>query len=121
VKIVINEVPLSKNKYVNLHWAKRRAYKDNIAWLIIGETVNRKYPTRDKATVIFDIYFKAKRRRDVANYLGGGLISWLDILVDKGFIADDSWDCIGQPIVNFNIDKENPRTEIIIKGLEVIK
>jgi hypothetical protein len=51
----------------------------------------------------------------VANYLGGGLISWLDVLVDKGLIADDSWDCIGQPIVNFNIDKVNPRTEIIIK------
>jgi hypothetical protein len=51
----------------------------------------------------------------VANYLGGGLISWLDVLVDKGLIVDDSWDCIGQPIVNFSIDKDNPRTEIIIK------
>jgi len=115
MKIIINEVPLSKNKYVNLHWAKRRAYKDEIAWLIIAETANRKYPHRAKATVTFDIYFKSKRRRDVANYLGGGLISWLDILVEKGLISDDSWDCIGQPIVTFNIDKDHPRTEIIIK------
>jgi len=115
MKITINEVPLSKNKYVNMHWAKRRAYKDNIAWLIIEKTMNKKYPTFKKAVITFDIYFKDNRRRDVANYLGGGLISWLDVLVDKGLIVDDSWDCIGQPIVNFSIDKDNPRTEIIIK------
>ena len=118
LKITINEVPLSKNKYVNMHWAKRRAYKDNIAWLIITEITNiknRSLNTLKKAVITFDIYFKDNRRRDVANYLGGGLISWLDVLVDKGLIADDSWDCIGQPIVNFNIDKDNPRTEIIIK------
>ena len=69
-----------------------------------------------KAKLTFDIYFKANRSRDVANYLGGGLIAWLDNLVSQNIIADDSYDVIGQPIVNFHIDKANPRTEIIIEG-----
>ena len=105
---------MSKNSYVNLHWSKRKAYKEEIGWLIMAEVANRKRPKHKKAKLTFDIYFKSNRRRDVANYLGGGLISWCDVLVDQNIIADDSWDCIRQPIVNFYVDKENPRTEITI-------
>ena len=116
MKITINEVPLSKNEYINLHWAKRKVYKDGIFWLIEGELANRKRPKYNKAKITFNIYFKSNRRRDVANYLGGGLIAWLDNLVSQNIIADDSNEVIGQPIVNFHIDKANPRTEIIIEG-----
>ena len=116
MKLIVNEVPLSKNVYVNLHWSKRKAYKEEIGWLIIAEVANRKRPKYAKARIAFNIYFETNRRRDVANFLGGGLISWLDVLVDQNIIADDSWDCIGQPIINFCLDKENPRTEIFIEG-----
>ena len=116
MKIIIVEVPLSKNKYVNLHWTKRARYKDRVGWLIKAEVANRKRPRYKKASVTFGIYFKTKRRRDVQNYLGGGLIAWLDILADIRVINDDCYDCIGQPIVTFNIDKDSPRTEIIIRG-----
>jgi len=109
-------VPLSKNEYVNMHWAKRKAYKDGIFWLIEGELANRKRPKYNKANIAFNIYFKTNRRRDVANYLGGGLIAWLDALVSLSIIADDNSDCIGQPIVNFYVDKARPRTEILITG-----
>jgi len=114
MKIVVPEVPLSKNKYVNLHWAKRRSYKNDISWLVmrgIAKKIKSKYK---KAKIVFNIYFKTKRRRDTQNYLGGGLIAWLDALVDHNIIADDCYDCIGQPVVNFYIDKDNPRTEIEI-------
>ena len=115
IKIIINEVPLSKNKYVNMNWAKRRKYKELISWKMMIISSEARSPNFKKAIIIFDIYFKTKRRRDVANYLGGGLISWLDALVSLCIIADDSHDVIGQPIVNFYIDKANPRTEIIIE------
>jgi len=114
IKIIINEVPLSKNKYVNMHWARRMKYKNDIAWLLCKKRALRR--TFYKATITFNIYFKTNRKRDVQNYLGGGLIAWLDELVDQDFIADDSYDVIGQPIVNFHIDRANPRTEIIIEG-----
>ena len=129
MKIIMNEVPLSKNKYVNLHWSKRREYKELINWLLVGgveeiqlepnELSKNSYPLK-KATVTFNIYFKIKRRRDIQNYLGGGLIAWLDALVDANYIADDCYDCIGQPLVTFNIDKDNPRTEIIITNVSLV-
>lgn len=130
MKIIINEVPFKNNSgkpnsrnykkgWLNLHWSERAIYKDMIKWLIYQKTYNDTNPNTilyKKAKVTFDIYFKVNQNRDIQNYLGGGLIAWLDALVDQNIIVDDNYDCIGQPIVNFHIDKDNPRTEIIIEG-----
>ena len=121
--IIIDEVPLSKNVYINMHWSKRREYKERIGWIIlefkkfeqsIKPDVYAELPYA-KAKINIDIFFKTKHKHDVANYLGGGLIAWLDILVDLQFIKDDSYECIKQPVVNFYYDKEFPRTEIRIE------
>ena len=121
--IIIDETPISKNKYVNLHWASRREYKERISWLIYEQKMfeksikPREYAELpyNKASINIDIFFKDKRKRDVANYIGGGLIAWIDCLVDLGYIKDDNYDCIGQPQITFNIDKDYPRTEIRIE------
>ena len=121
--IIIDETPLSKNSYVNMHWASRREYKEEISWLIYEQKMfeksikPREYADLpyDKASINIDIFFKDKRKRDVANYMGGGLIAWLDVLVDLQYIKDDNYDCIGQPQITFNIDKDYPRTEIRIE------
>lgn len=117
-------MPLSKNKYIKLYWSKRDIYKEMIGWLICEQRI--KFMKSDEiddigefaenVKITFDIYFKTNRKRDIQNYLGGGLIAWLDSLVDQQIILDDNSDCIGQPIVNFHIDKANPRTEITIEG-----
>lgn len=121
--IIIDEVPLSKNRYINIHWSKRAEYKQRIAWIIfefkefeksIKPSVYAELPYA-KAKITIDIFFKYKRKRDIQNYVGGGLIGWLDALVDLHFIVDDNADCIGQPLVNFCYDKEFPRTEIRIE------
>ena len=118
-------MPLSKNEYLKLHWSKRDINKNIISWLIVEQRMKLMNDPNfiddigdfaENVTIVFDIYFKVKRRRDIQNYLGGGLIGWLDALVDAEIINDDSSDCIGQPIVNFHIDKKNPRTEITIEG-----
>jgi len=116
-------VPLSKNVYVDFGYKNFRAirrkkneYKERIGWLMMLASSKEKSSMFNKATVTFDIYFKINRRRDKQNYLGGGLIAWLDALVSLSIIADDNADCIGQPIVNFHVDKNNPRTEIMIEG-----
>jgi len=116
-------VPLSKNEYLDFGYKKfaatkrkRAEYKERISWLIWEQKLKYAGDPYEKATVTFNIYFKVNRRRDKANYLGGGLISWLDVLVDLKIIADDNNDVIGQPIVNFHVDKANPRTEITIEG-----
>lgn len=124
--IIIDETPLSKNKYINMHWSKRAEYKERIGWIVlefkkfeqsIKPDVYAELPYA-KAKITIDIFFKTKHKRDIQNYLGGGLIAFLDILVDLHFIKDDNADCIGQPIVNFCCDKEFPRTEIRIERRE---
>ncbi len=106
-----------------MHWSKRAEYKERISWLIyeqktfeqsIKPSVYAELPYA-KATITIDIFFKYKRKRDIQNYIGGGLISFLDCLVDLEFIKDDSYEIIGQPIVIFNIDKDCERTEIRIE------
>ena len=103
-----------------MHWAKRKQYRELIEDLIGYKTVRMYYSNKNslpliKAKIIFDIYFKTKRKRDIQNYLGGGLIAWLDALVYLNIIEDDCYDCIGQPIVNFYVSKICPRTEITIE------
>lgn len=123
--IILDVVPLSKNKYVNAHWATRKRYQTEIAWLIKQYMLLQKSVEPDiykdlpfkKAKIQIDIFFKTHRRRDLQNYLGGGLIAWFDALVDLGFIVDDNYDCIGQPKVFFYYDNEFPRTEVLIEGV----
>jgi len=123
--IILDEVPWSKNKYVNSHWATRKKYKERISWLIyeqkaFGENNSQeeyKELPYKKARISIDIFFKTHRKRDVQNYEGGGLISWIDCLVDLGFIEDDCYDCIAQPRIFFYYDNDFPRTEILIEGV----
>lgn len=116
-------MPLSKNKYLDFGYKnhnaikrKRAEYKEIIYWLMYEQIHRLELLYYKKATITFDIYFKVNRRRDKQNYLGGGLISWLDAMVDLKIIVDDNANCIGQPVVRFYIDKDRPRTEILIEG-----
>ena len=125
--IIIGETPLSKNQYTNMHWGKRARYKQRIKQHMQCDLLYRNWHENsglngeyernwEKAQIKFDIYFpeKMKRRRDIQNYLGGGLISWIDNLVDLKIIKDDSVENIGQPIVEFYDEQDCPRTEITI-------
>ena len=124
--VIVNEVPLSKNQYVNLHWSKRKKYKAHImdqlqSWKEFEEATEeegyKELPYK-KARISITIFFKTHRKRDAQNYEGGGLISWIDCLVDLGYIKDDCWDCIKQPLITFDFDSEYPRTEISIEREE---
>ena len=123
--IILDECPISKNKYTNFHWSKRKQYKERISWLMFEAKAFGKSNEPEeyegipfkKATLTFNIYFKTHRKRDVQNYFGGGIISWIDCLVDLGFIKDDNYDVIGQPKVFFYHDKEFPRCEILIEEI----
>lgn len=120
MKVIIKTLPLSKNKFLNKCWQARGRYKKEISKEIYYEMLSQntyngiKAPFK-KAEVTFKIYFRTNARRDIANYLGGGLIAVLDSLVDLGIILDDNHNVIGNPKVEIYKDKENPRCEIIIE------
>lgn len=66
---------------------------------------DKPYP---KATVFLTYYFPDAIRRDPDNYAGKMI---LDGLVSGGVIVDDSFNCI-RLVLDGQIDRENPRTEI---------
>ncbi len=67
----------------------------------------------------FEITFYCKnRRKDKDNMLGGGLKFIFDGLVKAGVIENDGWKQVGRIIPHFEIDKENPRIEVILKEVE---
>ena len=116
--ITIKSLPISKNKYVNMCWQARGRYKKEVHkevyYSALSQDVWRaKY---NKAKITFRLYFKTNRRRDSANYSGGGIIAILDSLVDIGVIVDDNHKVIGNPIVELYVDKEDPRCEIEVVG-----
>jgi len=123
MKVIIKTLPLSKNKYANICWQARGRYKKDISKEIYYEMLsqnaynNIKTPLK-KAEITFKMYFRTNARRDSANYLGGGLISVLDSLVDLGVIVDDNHNVIGNPKVEIYKDKENPRMEIIVEEVK---
>ena len=65
----------------------------------------------DKAEVTIRYYFPDARRRDPDNYSGKFL---LDGLTKAGIIVDDSFQHITLKL-EADIDKKNPRTELLIK------
>ena len=117
MKIVINEIPPSNNKYMgNSHnFNDYRREKERWHWLIKGalNKVGKPKKPFEKALVQITYYFKDKRRRDPDNYSGKML---LDPLVREGILIDDSFSNITL-VLAAGYDKNEPRTEINIKGV----
>lgn len=116
--IVHNEIPLTKNQYFKQYnYVDRQKYEETLHWTIWKcEYDHNHYSKLDKARITFDIYFRTNRtNRKVGNYAEGGIRVWLRILSGKGFMRSDDYSCIGSPIVNLHVDKNNPRTEINIE------
>lgn len=118
VKITINEIPPSNNKYMgNSHnFNEYRREKERWHWLIRA-AINRAQKPKNplaRATVNITYYFKDKRRRDPDNYSGKML---LDPLVKEGILKDDSFDVVTL-VLDGRVDKHNPRTEIEIRSID---
>ena len=115
IKLTVNEVPPSNNKYMGNSNSYHIYRNDKKLWQqIIGYSANGKIPKKPfkKAEVTITYYFPTKHRRDPDNY-SGKLI--LDPLVRCGILEDDSFSNIVNLNLNGKYDKDNPRTEIIVK------
>lgn len=106
----------SLNSWTRWHWAKKNRIKkdwvEEIGWLVKTKA-KQKY---EKALVEIIYYFDNKHKRDKDNYAPKFI---MDGLVEAGVITDDNTDDI---FLNWKLkyDKENPRTEIIIKeGVDI--
>ena len=114
LKYIIPEIPPSNNKFIgrNMRWDyqdAKKAWADKIFFLCRPRPAE---PIK-KAVVAITYYFKDNRRRDPDNYSGKFI---LDGLVRSRIIEDDCFSCIDLKLVG-NVDKDNPRTEILIEGI----
>ena len=112
--ITIYDIPPSLNVIQNMHWMKRNSLKKMWHMLVYSAWVDSKKPKFDKVEVELTYYFKTKHKRDYDNYAGKWLLDGL-----KGCaIEDDNQDIVQSLTLNkFCHDKENPRTEILIKEI----
>ena len=67
----------------------------------------------EKAELQAKFFFKTQRRRDALNYMSM-LKGAIDGVVDAGLLVDDSYDYLTPLPPIFEIDKKNPRVELIL-------
>ncbi len=113
-KYSIAAIPPSNNKFIgkNQRW-QFQDEKKKWARIIQLFCVPRPREPLKKSRVTIIYYFKDKRRRDPDNYSGKFI---LDGLVRSRIIEDDCFSCIDLKLVG-DVDKENPRTEILVEGI----
>ena len=115
MKITVRAIPPSNNKFLgnsnsfNIY----RDEKQKWHWLIKSAITEKPKKPIEKAVVCITYFFPDKRRRDPDNYSGKFI---LDPLVREGVIQDDSFGHI-QLELAANVDKDKPRTEILITDL----
>lgn len=117
MKYTINDIPPSNNKFMGrgTRYVQSIQYheeKEKWEWLV-KVAVGRNKPKKPykKATVTLIYYFPTRHRRDPDNYSGKFI---LDGLVKAKVIEDDSFNHIDL-ILKGKVDKNNPRTEIVIQ------
>ena len=117
MKIVINDIPPSNNRYMGktYNYAVYQEEKKRWHWLIKASIKRAEKPKKpiEKAIVHITYYFKNKTRRDPDNYSGKML---LDPLVREGILVDDSFAAVTL-VLDAGYDKDNPRTEIEIRSV----
>lgn len=94
------------------HWASYSTMKkentEMVAWLAKGKGKFKK--------IDLEITWYCKdKRKDKDNIMAGGLKMILDGLVVAGVIKNDGWSEIGSINNHFEVDKDNPRVEVVLK------
>lgn len=121
MKLVIPDIPPSNNKFMGrnakgFHFVYQ---EEKRKWEMMVKAAVKKKPEKPfkRAKVKITYYFPTRHRRDPDNYSGKFL---LDGLTKLGIIEDDSFKNIRLELRG-EYDKENPRTEIELKEIEVKK
>ena len=93
--------------------ALKQKWKEFIRWFI--KTTGYSNLKIEKCKLKFIIYYKTNHRHDIDNSCQKFI---LDGLTESGFIVDDDSLHVTSITMECYVDKENPRTEIIVDILE---
>jgi len=116
--IIPGELP-TQNEMVNkskTHWNKYRDMKEKYEEMIIFYIEQQEIPFYE--SIHLDItYYRTNRRHDPDNIVAAKKII-LDAFQKIGVIENDGWKQVKGFTESWEVDKENPRTEIKIKKRE---
>lgn len=102
----INKWMIMKRPMMN---ALKQRWKEFICWFIRHEGYED--AKIDNCTMDFITYYRINRRHDVDNSVPKFI---LDGFAESGFIVDDDYKHLTKLSLACGIDKDNPRTEIIV-------
>ena len=102
-----NEIVAAAKAHYHKYNDMKRTNTELVSW------VANKIPNKKK--IFLDItWIEKNRRRDPDNIAAAVKFIW-DGLVEAGVIPNDGWNQNGGWKNNFEVDKDNPRIEVIIK------
>lgn len=107
---LMNQWMIMKRPMMN---ALKQKWKDFIKWFIENQGYSNLLI--EKCEMTFTTYYKTNRRHDVDAACPKFI---LDGFAESGFIIDDDCKHVTSLLLNCYVDKENPRTEIIVEILE---
>lgn len=107
---------LNLNNYRNAHYhtlnKAKVVYKELMLPILVG-SINT------PVSITYTLYPKSKRRTDIGNVLSIHQKFFEDVLVEGGYIPDDSYQHIPKILYLFGeVDPTNPRVEIVIEELQ---
>ena len=114
-RITIPEIPPSLNEILRWHWTFRSKEKKRWAemiWYCIKSQKIQYISGKVKIKAVY--YFNTKRNRDYDNFAGA--FKFIGDGLKGIVIEDDNSNIITELSFQFEYSKENPRTEIVIKG-----
>jgi len=118
IKLTIQKLQKTLNVLLRQHWTQFQK-EQKIFDLLIHKAYMESYLNGEnfrgrKVKIIYTLYFKDGKKRDLSNY-GQKMID--DSLVREGIIDDDNSNVIIEESVRIRKDKTNPRTEVAIIGI----
>ena len=105
----INAAKENIYSYSNL----KKKYQNTVSWYIKKQNI-----PFFKQVVVKITYYRPNRMEDIDNISSGGKKVIMDALVEMGTIKDDCWSVVRGFEESFEVDSDNPRTEVILKEVE---
>lgn len=105
------------------HWRKKTKLVKSLRWWACQAAKKAveslKLKTFQKAAVTYYFYFSDDIQRDTANAVQSQKPA-IDGLVDAKLLANDNWQCLFLAGARCGIDRENPRTVIVLEPIDAV-
>lgn len=110
-------LPPSLNRYRKAHWREQRKVQEVWREYVLMEWIRLRKPEYRAVRVALHFFFPDRRLRDMDNYMATGGKLAGDALKGR-FIPDDDPRYLKGWSFLFGLDRENPRTTILIEEVE---